>query len=69
MLVRVSVVCLCSRPITYDEAKRTVVNMVPMVKMFGWERKMASRVGEKREDELKWIKKRQFMDLVNDMLM
>lgn len=31
------------------------MNVLRMIKMFGWERKIQSRIDEKREEELKWI--------------
>ncbi|KAL0579466.1 hypothetical protein V5O48_002572 [Marasmius crinis-equi] len=45
-----------------------IINVVRMIKLFGWERKMASRVADKREEELRWIKRRQYLDLVNDVV-
>ncbi|KAK1236146.1 hypothetical protein PQX77_000617 [Marasmius sp. AFHP31] len=44
------------------------VNVIRMVKLFGWEGKMASRVAEKREEELTWIRKRLYLDLLNDIV-
>lgn len=40
-----------------------VVNVLRMVKLFGWEGKMEERVAKKREEELQWIKRRQLLDL------
>ncbi|KAF9017850.1 hypothetical protein BDZ89DRAFT_1094212 [Hymenopellis radicata] len=40
-----------------------IVNVMRMIKLFGWERKMDERVAEKREAELVWIKRRQLLDL------
>jgi hypothetical protein len=37
-------------------------------RLFGWERQMNERVAEKREEELKWIWKRQMLDLLNGTL-
>jgi hypothetical protein len=37
-------------------------------RLFGWERQMNERVAEKREEELKWIWKRQMLDLLNNIL-
>ncbi|KAL0565845.1 hypothetical protein V5O48_016172 [Marasmius crinis-equi] len=45
-----------------------VVNVVRMIKLFGWEHKMASRVADRRAEELAWIKKRQYLDLLNDTI-
>jgi len=36
-----------------------------MIKLFGWEPKIAERLGEKREQELRYIKIRQILNLVN----
>lgn len=41
------------------------MNMLRMIKLFGWEMKMQDRISEKREEELVWIWKRQLLDLVN----
>lgn len=44
------------------------MNVLRMVKLFGWEKKMNDRIAVKREEELVWIKRRQFLDLLNGML-
>ncbi|KAI4529011.1 P-loop containing nucleoside triphosphate hydrolase protein [Schizophyllum commune Loenen D] len=44
------------------------MNVLRMIKLFGWEWKMSERVGAKREEELKWIWKRQMLDMVNGNL-
>jgi len=36
-----------------------------MIKLFGWEPKIAARLAEKREHELKFIKLRQILNLIN----
>jgi len=41
------------------------MNVIRMIKLFGWEKKIKSQVEEKREEELKWYKKRQILGLVN----
>ncbi|QRW14592.1 ABC transporter transmembrane region [Ceratobasidium sp. AG-Ba] len=41
------------------------MNVVRMIKLFGWEKKVQKQVQEKREEELKWYKKRQILGLVN----
>lgn len=46
----------------------TAMNVLRMIKLFGWENKMKSRIADKREEELKWIKKRQILDLCNNNL-
>ncbi|KAL0577586.1 hypothetical protein V5O48_004384, partial [Marasmius crinis-equi] len=45
-----------------------VVNVVRMIKLFGWEHKMASRIADRRAEELAWIKKRKYLDLLNDTI-
>ncbi|KAJ6575530.1 hypothetical protein B0H10DRAFT_2168545 [Mycena sp. CBHHK59/15] len=44
------------------------MNVLRMIKLFGWERQMNERVAEKREEELNWIWKKQMLDLVNGTL-
>jgi hypothetical protein len=36
-----------------------------MIKLFGWERKMNEKVAGVREEELKYVWRRQLMDLIN----
>jgi hypothetical protein len=36
-----------------------------MIKLFGWEPKIAERLAEKREQELQYIKIRQILNLIN----
>lgn len=43
--------------------RNAALNVARMVKMFGWEGKMAARIGEKRETELHWIKRIQWLDV------
>jgi hypothetical protein len=45
--------------------KEPVMNVLRMVKLFAWEPKIKQQMLEKREEELKWIKKRQFLQLLN----
>ncbi|KAF5375212.1 hypothetical protein D9758_000001 [Tetrapyrgos nigripes] len=49
-------------------AKLTVtetLNVLRMIKLFGWEQKMQGRIAEKREEELGWIFKKQILELMN----
>jgi len=41
------------------------MNVLRMIKLFAWEGKVKHRMYEKREDELLWTKKRQFLQLLN----
>ena len=44
------------------------MNVLRMVKMFGWEPKMEDRLAQKRDDELKLIWLRQMLDILNGTL-
>ena len=46
----------------------SVMNVLRMVKLFGWERKMAGRMSNKREEELVWVKWRLLLDLLNSVV-
>lgn len=37
------------------------MNVLRMIKLFGWEEKMSEKIAEKREEELGWLKKRQIL--------
>jgi hypothetical protein len=41
------------------------MSILRMVKLFGWEPKIAERLAEKREHELQRIKLRQLLNLIN----
>lgn len=41
------------------------MNVIRMIKLFGWEPKMNKQIAEKRDEELKWIKLRQILDMSN----
>ncbi|KAJ6594858.1 P-loop containing nucleoside triphosphate hydrolase protein [Mycena capillaripes] len=41
------------------------VNVLRMVKLFGWEEKMKARIADKRDSELTWIRKRRMIDLAS----
>ena len=44
------------------------MNVIRMIKLFGWEPKMNKQIAEKRYEELKFIKKRQLLDISNGTL-
>ncbi|KAJ7264124.1 P-loop containing nucleoside triphosphate hydrolase protein [Mycena haematopus] len=44
------------------------VNVLRMVKLFGWEGKMSDRIGGKRDTELIWIRKRRFLNLASNLV-
>jgi len=41
------------------------MNVLRMIKLFAWEPKIKQQMLEKREEELKWVKKRQLLQLLN----
>lgn len=41
------------------------MNIIRSVKLFGWEGKIGQLVYDKREDELHWMYKREFLTLGN----
>jgi len=41
------------------------MGILRMIKLFGWEPKIAARLAEKREHELQYIKIRQILNLLN----
>lgn len=44
------------------------MNVIRMIKFFGWEFRIANQVRERREDELRSIRKYMFLSLINDLL-
>lgn len=44
------------------------MNLLRMVKLFGWERKIQQKISEKREEELIWIRKSRLLRLTNSSL-
>ncbi|KAJ7119364.1 hypothetical protein C8R43DRAFT_1112474 [Mycena crocata] len=44
------------------------MNVLRMIKLFGWEKQMDERVAEKREEELNWVWKKQMLELANGIV-
>ncbi|KAF7305977.1 ATP-binding cassette transporter [Mycena chlorophos] len=44
-----------------------IMNVLRMVKMFGWEKKMEARISEKRDDELQQLWWRRMLDLLSNL--
>ncbi|KAJ3985397.1 hypothetical protein F5890DRAFT_1510435 [Lentinula detonsa] len=44
------------------------MNVLRMIKLFGWESKMETRIAEKRDEELIWIRRRQILEALNGMI-
>ncbi|KAH8986106.1 hypothetical protein EDB92DRAFT_2054957 [Lactarius akahatsu] len=47
------------------QAATETMGILRMIKLFGWEPKIAARLAEKREQELRYIKLRQILNLIN----
>lgn len=45
-----------------------VMSVLRMIKLFGWETRVKKEVGDKREQELIFIWKRNILGLINDIL-
>lgn len=45
-----------------------IMNVIRMVKLFGWEKKMDEKIAQKREEELHYQKKRLFLEILNGMV-
>ncbi|KAJ6468064.1 P-loop containing nucleoside triphosphate hydrolase protein [Mycena vitilis] len=50
------------------QAVSEAVNVLRMVKLFGWEEKMNARIGEKRDSELVWIRKKRVLDMISTVV-
>lgn len=48
-----------------SEIVATVMNVIRMIKLFGWEPKVRKQIAEKRDEELIYIRNRQLLDLLN----
>ncbi|KAH9922615.1 uncharacterized protein B0H18DRAFT_1120791 [Fomitopsis serialis] len=44
------------------------MNVIRMIKLFGWEPRVGKQLAEKREDELELVKKSKLLDLINNNL-
>jgi hypothetical protein len=44
------------------------MNVLRMIKLFGWESKMNEKIANKREEELTWLWKRRILDLMNGVI-
>ena len=43
----------------------TAMSVIRMIKLFGWEPKVADQIASKREDELSFIRKYKILELIN----
>ena len=48
------------------QAATEMMGVLRMIKMFGWEGKIAERLGAKRAEELRWLRFSEMIDLGND---
>lgn len=44
------------------------MSVIRMIKLFGWEPRVAAQLSDKREEELELVKKNKLLDLVNNNL-
>ena len=44
------------------------LNMIRMIKLFGWEGKMKEQIDEKRNEELVYVRKLKFMQMANEVI-
>jgi hypothetical protein len=51
-------------PLTYYVI---VMSVLRMIKLFGWEGRVKESIGEKRDEELKWVWKRKLLGVFNDV--
>ncbi|KAK1228101.1 hypothetical protein PQX77_008872 [Marasmius sp. AFHP31] len=49
------------------QAVTEIMNVIRMIKMFGWEQKMNSRISDKREKELYWIWKLRMLNMATSI--
>ncbi|PBK67572.1 P-loop containing nucleoside triphosphate hydrolase protein [Armillaria solidipes] len=50
------------------QAITEIVNVLRMIKLFGWERKMEERIARKRDEELLWIRRKQLLNLLSGII-
>lgn len=44
-----------------------VMGLLRMIKLFGWENRVKESVGEKREEELRWVWKGKLLGMISDI--
>ncbi|PCH35576.1 hypothetical protein WOLCODRAFT_80373 [Wolfiporia cocos MD-104 SS10] len=44
------------------------INVIRMIKLFGWEKRLSDRLREKRAEELHWIKRSKLLEIANPIL-
>lgn len=42
-----------------------VMNVIRMIKLFGWEPKVNEQIADKREEELVWVRRFKILELAN----
>ena len=47
------------------ETVSEALNVIRMIKMFGWERRIAERIASKRAEELRWLRHIELLQLLN----
>lgn len=51
-----------------DHYRKLALNMIRMIKLFGWQKKMGEKVQETRDEELKLLWRREFLGLSNNII-
>ena len=44
------------------------MNVIRMIKLFGWERTMSTQIATKREDEMRYLRNFRLFELLNNTL-
>lgn len=68
MLLKVSCFVSPSLIPNISEPRWLAMNVIRMIKLFGWERKVNEKIAEFREAELTWIWKKQILELLNNSI-
>lgn len=42
--------------------------MIRMIKLFGWEGTMSKQINEKRDEELVYVRRLEFLEVANDVI-
>ena len=48
------------------QAATEMMGVIRMIKMFGWERRIAERIAYKRAEELHWLRRSGLVELLNN---
>jgi hypothetical protein len=54
--------------LSYISLSVAVMNVIRMIKLFGWESKMNERLADRREEELMWLWKQNLLEVANGLI-